>query len=84
MVHNNSISINDHISYIFHFGMATTRKCRIFRGHLFSNAVMVMLFFSDVDQCVPVKLSKTVGSINLFKQLGHLTPDQIKLERRLL
>ena len=28
--------------------LATTRKCRIFRGHLFSNAVTVMLFFSDV------------------------------------
>ena len=29
--------------------LATTKKCRIFRGHLFSNAVRVMLFFSDVD-----------------------------------
>ena len=71
------------IGLIF-FILATTRKCRIFTGHLFSNAVMVILFFSDVDHYVPVKLCKTVGSIHLFKILGHLTPDQITLERRLL
>ena len=64
--------------------LVTMRKCRIFRGHLFSNAVTVMLFFSDVEHYVPVKLCKTAGSIHLFKILGHLTPDQIILERRLL
>ena len=30
------------------FILVTTRKCRIFRGKLFSNTVTVMLFFSDV------------------------------------
>ena len=45
---------------------------------------MVMLFISDVDQYVPVKLCKTAGSTHLFKIFGHLTPDQIILERRLL
>ena len=62
------------IGLIF-FILATARKCRIFRGHSFSNAVMVTLFFSDVDQYVLVKLCQTVGSIHLFKILGHLTPD---------
>ena len=71
------------IGLIF-FILATTRECRIFRGHLFSNAVMVMLFFSDVDQYVPIKLCKNVGSIRLFKFFGHSTPDQITLERKLL
>ena len=71
------------ISLIF-FILATTRKCRIFRGHLSSNAVIVMLFFSDVDQYIPIKLCKTAGSIHLFKNFGHLTPDQITLERKLL
>ena len=71
------------IGLIF-FILATTRKCRIFRGHLFSNMVIVMLFFPDVDQYVPVKLCKTAGSIHLFEILGHLTPDQIILERILL
>ena len=64
--------------------LATIRKCRIFRGQLFSNTVTVMLFFSDVDQYVPIKLYQTMGSIHLFKILGHLTPDQITLEGKLL
>ena len=66
------------------FILATTRKCRIFRGQLFSNTVTVMLFLSDVNQYVPIKLCKTVGSIHFFKIFEHLTPDQITLERNLL
>ena len=64
------------------FILTTTRKCRIPRGKLFSNTVTVMLFFSDVTQYVPVKLCKTTGIIHLFKMFGHLTPDQITLERK--
>ena len=63
------------------FILATTRKCIIYRGHLFSTAVMVILFFSDVNQYVPPKLGKTAGSIHLFIRI---TTDQITLERRLL
>ena len=66
------------------FILVTTRKCRIFRGQLFSNTVTVLLFFSDVDQYVPIKLCKTMGSIHLFKMLGHLTPDQITFKGKLL
>ena len=51
---------------------------------MFSNTVTVMLFFSDVNHYVPVKLCKTAGSIHSFKIFGHLTPDQITLERKLL
>ena len=65
------------------FILAATRKCRIFRGYLFSNAVRVMLF-SGVEHYVPVKLCKTAGSIHLFKIIGHLTAAQITLKRRLL
>ena len=66
------------------FILITTRKCRIFRGKLFSNTATVMLFFSDIKQYVPVKLCKTAGSIHLFKIFGQLTLDQITLERNLL
>ena len=45
---------------------------------------MVILFFSDVEHYVPVKLCKTAGSIHLFKIIGHLTPAQITLKSRLL
>ena len=40
------------------FILITTRKCRMFRGKLFSNTVTVMLFFSNIKQYVPVKLCK--------------------------
>ena len=66
------------------FILITARKCRIFRGKLFSNTVTVMLFFSDIKQYVPVKLCKTAGNIHLFTIFGQLTPDQITLERKLL
>ena len=66
------------------FILVTTGKCRIFRGHLFSNAVMMMLFFSDVEHYVAVKLGKTPGNIHLFKIIGHLTHAQITLKRILL
>ena len=69
---------------IIFFILAATRKCRIFRGHLFTNTVTVMLFFSDVEHYVSVKLCKTAGSIHLFKIIGHLTPAQITLKKRLL
>ena len=53
------------------FILETTKKCRIFRGKLFSNTVTVMLFFSDVKQYVPVKLCKTMGNIHLFEILDN-------------
>ena len=43
-----------------------------------------MLFFSDVEHYVPVQLCKTAGNIHLFKIIGHLTPAQTTLKRRLL
>ena len=66
------------------FILVATRKCRIFKGKLFSNTVTVVLFFSDVKQYVLVKLCKTAGCIHLFKIFGQLIPDQITLERKLL
>ena len=30
--------------------LATTQKCTIFKGRLYSNTVTVMLFFSDIKQ----------------------------------
>ena len=66
------------------FILATTRKCRIFRGHLLSNTVRVMLFFSDIEHYLSVKICKAAESIHLFKIIGHFTPVQITLKRRLL
>ena len=40
-----------------------------------------MLFISDVQYYVPVKLCKIAGSIHLFKITGKLTPDKAKLNK---
>ena len=38
-----------------------------------------MLFISDIEYYIPVKLCKTAGSIHLFKITGKLMPDKVKL-----
>ena len=48
------------------------RKTKICKGHRFSNAVKIMIFISDVQNYVPIKLCKTAGSIHLFKIIGTL------------
>ena len=50
------------------------RKLKLFGGHLFSNMTKVMLFISDVQSYVPVRLCKVAESIHLFKLIGKLTP----------
>ena len=51
------------------------------RGQLFSYAVKIMLFISDIQYYVPIKLCETTGSIHLFKIIGILTPDKIKSKK---
>ena len=46
---------------------------------MFSNTVKIMLFISDVQYYVPIKLCKTAGSIHLFKIMGVLKLENIKL-----
>ena len=41
-----------------------------------------MLFISDIQYYVPIKLCKTAGIIHLFKITGILTPDDIQLKKR--
>ena len=63
------------------FIILNTRKLKLFKEHLFSNAVKMMLFISDAQYYVPVKLCR---SIHLFKNTGKLTPEYIKLKRNIL
>ena len=60
------------------------RKSRFCKGYKFSNAVKIMLFISDVQNYVPIKLCKTAGSIHLFKIKGTLKPKNIKLNKNYL
>ena len=43
-----------------------------------------MLFISDVQNYIPFKLSKTAGSIHLFKIVGTLKAENIKLIKNYL
>ena len=60
------------------------RKSRLCKGQRFSNAVKIMLFISDIQNYVPIKLCKTAGSIHLFKIRGTLKPGDIKLNKNYL
>ena len=79
---------NVHVDYfiirnssIYYFSV---RKLKLFRGHLFSNAVKIMLFISDTQYYVPVKLCKAVGRIHLFKSTRKLLPKHVKLDKHIL
>ena len=60
------------------------RKSRLCKGYRFLNAIKIMLFISDVQNRVPIKLCKTAGSIYLFKIKGPLKSRDIKLDKNYL
>ena len=60
------------------------RKSRLCKGYRFLNAIKIILFISDVQNYVPIKLCKTAGSIHLFKIKGALKPEDIKLKKNYL
>ena len=55
------------------------RKSKFCRGHRFSNIIKIVLFISNVQHYIPIKLCKTSGSLHLFKITGTLTSEDIKL-----
>ena len=63
------------------FIILKSMRLKLFRGHLFLNAVKIMLFISDTEYNVPIKLCRMAGSIHLFKITGMLTPENVKLKR---
>ena len=89
----NSETINLECSTLAYIGMALTilsmatvifqhyRKSKLCRGYRFSNVVKVVLFISDIQNYILIKLCKTSGSIHLFKIKGTLKPGDIKLNR---
>ena len=60
------------------------RKSKLCRGYRFSNIVKIVLFISDVQSYILIKLCKTSGSIHLFKIKGTLKSRHIKLNRNYL
>ena len=57
------------------------RKSKFCRGCTFSNVVKIMVFISDVQNYIPIKLCKAAGSIHLFKITGMLKAENIKLNK---
>ena len=53
------------------FIILNARKLKLFTGHLFSNAVTIMLFISDAQYYISVKMCRTAGSIHLLKITGN-------------
>ena len=60
------------------------RGSKFCRGYRFSNIVKIVLFISDVQHYIPVKLTKTSGSPHLFKLTGTLNSEDIKLNKNYL
>ena len=63
------------------FAILQVRRVKICRGQLLSNVVKIMLFISDVQYYIPVKLCKTADSRHLFKITRKITMDKVKLNK---
>ena len=57
------------------------RKSKLWKEHKFSNAVENMLFISDIQNYISIKLCQAAGSIHLFKIIGMLKAENIKLTK---
>ena len=60
------------------------RRSEFCKGYRSSNVVKIVLFISDVQHYIPVKLTKTSGSPHLFKLTGKLNSEDIKLNKNYL
>ena len=63
------------------FAILQVRMIKLCRGQLFLNIVKIMLFISDVQYYVPVKLCRTAGSLHLYKITGRLRIDKVRLNK---
>ena len=66
-------------SNIWSGDVSSSRRSKLCRGCMFSNAMKIMICISDVQYYAPIKLCKTLGSIHLFKITGMLKPENVKL-----
>ena len=60
------------------------RKSKFCRGYRFSDIVKIVLFISDVQNYIPIKLCKASGTLHLFKIKCMLNPEAIKLNKNYL
>ena len=48
---------------------------------MFSNAVKIIVFISDVQNYIPIKLCNTAGSIHLFQITSTIKAENVKLNK---
>ena len=60
------------------------RKSKFCKGYRLSNILKIVLFISDLQHYIPIKLCKTSGSPHLFKIKGTLKSEDIKLNKNYL
>ena len=61
------------------FSVLHSRKLKLCSGCMFYKAVKIMIFISDVQYYVPIKLCKSAGSIHVFKVTGTIKPENVKV-----
>ena len=61
------------------FAVLHLRTLKLCRGCMFLNAVKIVIFISDVQYYVPIKLCKTAGSIHLFKITETIKLENVKI-----
>ena len=66
------------------FVILGTQKLKLCIGHLLSNTVKIMLFISEEQYYVPIKLCRMAGGIHLFKIADTLVPENIKLKQNFI
>ena len=77
MVHHSHAKFIDFCNFCY----SKVKKIKTVPGYLFSNAVKVMLFISDMQYYVPIKLCRLAGIIHLFKITGILVLENVKLKQ---
>ena len=60
------------------------QKIKILQRTQILKVVNIVLFISDVQQHIPIRLCKTSGSLHLFKITGTLTSEDIRLNKNYL
>ena len=79
MVHHGYVNNN----YFRHalFSYNKLRKTSFCKGHLFSNNTKILLFISNTHSYVPIKLCRVAESIHLFRILGRLNPEHVRIKK---
>ena len=57
------------------------RKASFCKGHLFSNNTKILLFISNTNSYIPIKLCRIAGSIHLFRIRGRLNTEHVKIKK---